>query len=89
MIKLLSLFIVVIFCSNLIYAQPASNGKTYAIIIGIAKYEDPDIKQLNFANRDAAAFADYLMSASGGSVPKQQIRLLTDSAATIGEVDTE
>jgi Tfp pilus assembly protein PilF len=65
----------------------ATTGNTYAIIIGVARYLDPDIPQLQFSNRDAVAFADYLMSASGGSVPKQQIRLLTDSAATIGEVD--
>ncbi len=67
--------------------QPLTTGNTYAIIIGIAQYQDPDIRQLQFANRDAAAFANYLMSASGGSVPKKQIRLLTDTAATIGEVD--
>ncbi len=83
------LFILTAFicCSELSFAQQAAASNTYAIIIGIAKYDDPNIKQLNFANRDAVAFADYLMSASGGSVPKQQIRLLTDSAATIGEVD--
>lgn len=32
-------------------------------------------------------FADFLMSGPGGSVPKQNIKLLTDSAATTGEVD--
>lgn len=60
---------------------------TYAIVIGISDYQDPDIPKLSFSNRDAVVFADFLMSASGGSVPKQHIKLLTDSAATIGEVD--
>jgi tetratricopeptide (TPR) repeat protein len=66
--------------------QAFTTGNTYAIIIGIAKYDDPTIDQLNFANRDAAVFANYLMSASGGSVPKENIKLLLDSAATFGEV---
>lgn len=64
-----------------------TGGNTYAIIVGIASYADPEIQQLSFSNRDAKIFADFLMSASGGSVPKQNIRLLTDSLATIGEVD--
>ena len=67
--------------------QVTTTGNVYAIIIGISKYDDPNIKQLNFANRDATIFADFLMSASGGSVPKQYIRLLTDTMATTGEVE--
>jgi tetratricopeptide (TPR) repeat protein len=62
-------------------------AKTYAIVIGISDYQDPGIPKLSFSNRDATVFADFLMSAPGGSVPRQNIRLLTDSAATIGEVD--
>ena len=67
-------------------APGSTPANTYAIIIGIAKYDDPNIEQLNFANRDAVFFADYLMSASGGLVPKENIKLLLDSAATFGEV---
>ena len=76
--------------SGLISAQPflknintpPGTGNTYAVIIGVAKYLDPDIRKLEFANRDAAIFADFLMSKAGGSVPKENIILLTDSAAT-------
>ena len=87
MIKQLSIFIVIIFFSNIIFAQPSSKGNTYAIVIGISDYKDADIPKLSFSNRDAVVFADFLMSAPGGSVPKQNIKLLIDSAATIGEVD--
>ncbi|MFM6925503.1 MAG: caspase family protein, partial [Ferruginibacter sp.] len=66
-------------------AAPAEN--TYAIVIGISSYQDPDIPRLSFSDKDAIVFADFLQSASGGSVPKQNIKLLTDSMATIGEVD--
>lgn len=56
--------------------------QVYAVVVGVARYQDPDIRQLQFANRDAAIFADYLMSKAGGAVPKENILLLTDSAAT-------
>ncbi len=68
-------------------SQPAFKPNTYAVVIGISAYADPDIEQLEFSNRDATVFADFLMSASGGSVPRQNIKLLVDSAATSGEVD--
>ncbi len=77
-----------------VFAQPTEKkfpispvGNTYAIVIGISSYQDPAIRQLNYSNRDAIVFAEFLMSAAGGSVPKQNIKLLTDSMATIGEVD--
>jgi uncharacterized caspase-like protein len=69
------------------FHQPAGKGNIYAVIIGISKYLDPQINALQFSNRDAQVFADFLMSASGGSVPKQNIKLLIDAAATTGEVD--
>jgi len=70
---------------NQVTAPPV--GNTYAIVIGISAYQDPDIPKLSFPGRDATIFSDFLMSASGGNVPKQNIKLLTDSMATIGEVD--
>jgi Flp pilus assembly protein TadD len=95
--KQLGILIVFDFCCKIIFAQPAVNfgeqtrppgtGNTYAIVIGISYYKYPEIPKLNFSNRDAVVFADFLMSASGGSVPKQNIRLLTDSMASTGEVD--
>ena len=85
--KQLFILIAFICCSKISFAQVATSSNTYAIVIGISDYQDPDIRKLSFSNRDAVVFADFLMSASGGSVPKQNIKLLTDSAATIGEVD--
>lgn len=76
------------YSQSFIAAPSAPEPKnTYAVVIGISSYADPDITQLEFSNRDAKFFADYLMSASGGSVPKQNIKLLLDSGATVGEVD--
>jgi len=55
-------------------------------VVGIASYRDKDIPQLQFANRDAEIFADFLRSKAGGSVPEENISVLTDSAATTGAV---
>lgn len=77
-----------------VFAQPTDKsfpispvGNTYAIVIGISSYQDPDIPKLSFSNKDAIVFSDFLMSVPGGSVPSDNIKLLTDSMATIGEVD--
>jgi tetratricopeptide (TPR) repeat protein len=53
--------------------------QTYALIMGIEKYQDVGIKPLQYATRDAKSFADQL-KLSG--VPDSNIRLLTDEAAT-------
>lgn len=66
--------------------QALNAGNTYAIIIGISKYNDPEIKSLEYAHRDAKEFYNFLKSQSGGSVPEKNIRLLLDSAATFGEM---
>ncbi len=54
----------------------------YAVVVGISSYKDSTIEQLQYANADAIAFAGFLQSKTGGSVQKENIRLLTDSNAT-------
>ncbi len=61
-------------------AQEASTS--YAIVVGISKYQNAEIPALQFANRDAQIFSDYLSSAEGGSVPKENMIVLIDSVAT-------
>lgn len=61
---------------------PAEAGTTYAVVVGISDYQSPDIPDLQFAHRDAQAFADWLKSAAGGHVPETNILLLTDHKAT-------
>ncbi len=64
----------------------SGTGNVYALLVGVSKYSDPNIPQLQFANKDAEVFADFLKSKAGGSVPKENIRLLTDSNASIAAV---
>ena len=62
----------------------AAPGKTYALVIGISKYEQPEkLPDLLFASRDAASFEDYLKTPRGG-VPASVV--LTDKAATSGAI---
>jgi tetratricopeptide (TPR) repeat protein len=57
-------------------------GQTYAVVIGISNYGTPAIPDLRFAHRDAEAFAQYLRSGRGGSLPEQNITLLSNEKAT-------
>lgn len=67
-----------------VYAQFKKRSQTRAVIIGVSDYQDDKIPDLNFAHRDAQAYADFLKSKAGGSVPEKNIRILTDSMATCG-----
>lgn len=65
--------------------QAITTGNTYAVVIGIANYENENIN-LNYANRDAEVFAGYLQSKAGGAVPLENIRLLIDTNATTSAI---
>lgn len=62
--------------------QPKS--ATRAVIIGISNYSQ--VSKLRFAHRDAEAFAKHLRSPAGGSVPEENIRLLTEEKATQAQI---
>ena len=58
-------------------------GDKWAVVIGISSYRDPDIPDLQYANADARAFYDFLLSErSGGGFTREKTQLLLDSAAT-------
>jgi uncharacterized caspase-like protein len=56
----------------------------FAVVVGIARYSDSSggITSLQFADRDAQDFRDFLLSPDGGSFPKDNIRLLLNEDAT-------
>jgi hypothetical protein len=47
-------------------ASTPRSGATYAVVIGISDYQDAEIPDLRFADKDAEAFANYLHSPAGG-----------------------
>jgi tetratricopeptide (TPR) repeat protein len=64
-------------------------GKTYALLIGISRYEhDPPVHSLQFADKDAETFKELLTTPVGGGLdPVSQIRLLTNERATQAAID--
>lgn len=64
---------------------PASPlAKTYALIIGVSKYEN--FPSLEYADRDALTFYDYLRSKAGGSIDSADIFLKLNEAARAGAI---
>ncbi len=61
-------------------------GDTYALIVGVSSY--PYIKPLQFADKDAELFRDFLLSKAGGSVKPENVSLLTNNNATSGNFQT-
>jgi len=64
---------------------PGPGGQTYALVIGVSKYQRPDLS-LQYAHSDATTFSQLLTSPRGGGVPASNILLLTDEKATTAAV---
>jgi uncharacterized caspase-like protein len=64
--------------------RPVAGADKYAVVVGIARYSDTSggLTNLQFADRDAQEFRDFLLSPDGGSFPKDNIRLLLNDDAT-------
>ncbi len=64
--------------------QPNQTPKTWAVIVGVSKYQKlPGGQQLQFADRDAALFADAIEKRG---VSAQNVRLLTGAEATAAAI---
>ena len=64
----------------------SATGKSFAVVIGISDYQEEGIHDLNYADKDAEAFADFLRSPAGGSLDQDHLQLLTNKNATAGQV---
>jgi tetratricopeptide (TPR) repeat protein len=73
--------------------QPVvSNGapRAYALIVGIAKYENLDASEfLHFSESDASAMYRALISKEGGAFPAENVHLLTGPKATRANLQYE
>jgi uncharacterized caspase-like protein len=60
----------------------------FAVVVGIAHYADTagGITSLQFADRDARDFRDFLLSPDGGSFPRDNVHLLINEDATAQNV---
>lgn len=57
-------------------------GDKWAVVIGIADFQDPHVPKLKYSSKDAKDFYDYLISSTGGRFQKDHVRLLLDRDAT-------
>ena len=62
----------------------AKSGTVRAVIVGISHYKN--VQSLQYANKDAISFYDYLRSPAGGSVDSTNIKLLTNDNATSAQI---
>ncbi len=60
-------------------------GTTYAVVVGVSDYQNPDIPDLIYAHKDAFAFSQYLKSPAGGNVPESNIKILLNEEATAAQ----
>lgn len=68
--------------------EPRGDPQTYALVVGVSRYlKLPEEQQLLFARADADIFYRYLASPAGGQVPKENIVLITDEAATKAAIE--
>ena len=67
-------------------SDAAPTTVTRAVVVGISDYQNPAITDLQYADRDAAAFAQYLQSPAGGSLDSNHLIVLLNEKATAGAV---
>ena len=65
-------------------ASPATTGITRAVVVGISDYQNKNITDLQYADRDAMLFADFLRSRDGMGLDSNHVTLLLNSQATAG-----
>ncbi len=77
-------FVVIYFVLSFLAISNAqiNTPKSYALVIGVSKYNDSKIESLKHANKDAAAFAEFCASSSGLNIPADRLRILIDEEAT-------
>lgn len=60
------------------------SGSTYALIVGISDYQDPSINDLQFADKDAEAFANYIRK-TVALIEDDHVKLLINQNATMAQ----
>src|SRR5258708_7258083 len=68
-------------------AAHAQDKKYWAVLVGVSKFQklDPG-QQLEYADKDAEAFAKFVQSPRGRAFPSENIKVLTNQDATNPQV---
>ena len=81
------ILLTLLFGSLTLFSQSRNSSSTYAVVVGISDYQDEEIPDLRFADKDALAFAGFLQSPAGGSLDEDHLKVLTNEQATLGQFD--
>ncbi|MGB4968991.1 MAG: tetratricopeptide repeat protein [Saprospiraceae bacterium] len=71
--------------SKIVNNQQLIVNSTYALVVGISDYQDKDIPDLRFADKDAEAFSNFLRSDAGGKLDKDHLKVLLNESATMAQ----
>jgi len=63
--------------------------RSYAVVIGVAKYADPGVRPLEFSERDAESIDSILISPEGGNFHAENVHKLIGSKATLANIRRE
>lgn len=66
----------------------AAGPKTWALLVGVSKYQNPAISGLRYPAKDAAGLRDALVDPSLGGLPATQVKLLADDDATQDNINS-
>ena len=69
--------------------KAASSSERYAVVIGINSYRDANIPPLHYAGNDAVAMRDFLVHPELGKFKKDNVHLLLDSEAALGDIRSQ
>ena len=65
-----------------------TEGRSFALLVGISDYQNPHIIPLRFAHEDAILFQQHLQSPRGGALPDENVQLLINEQATTARIRT-
>jgi tetratricopeptide (TPR) repeat protein len=68
---------------------PVAIPRSYAVVIGIAKYADAGVPPLEFSDRDAEAIDSILISPEGGNFHAENVHKLIGPKATLANIKRE
>ena len=63
--------------------------RSYALVVGIAGYQDPGVRKLLYSERDAQDIFDVLISPEGGNFHRENVHLLIGAKATLANMRHE
>lgn len=69
--------------------KPQERGlgmQRWAVVVGISKYQNSGISQLNYADADAKSFAEFLQTPEGGGFESDHMQVLLNQDATYANI---